>query len=86
MKKTDKIYFINICILVEVITWFRVQFGVNKHEYIFQILTKLHEPVRRVQFVILEKINKCLFNPNCTRKIMWLLINNIHEQIRDSLS
>ena len=21
---------------------------------------------------------KCLFNPNCTRKIMWLLVNNIH--------
>ena len=28
----------------------------------------------------LWKIYKCLFNPNCTRKIMWLLINNIHEK------
>ena len=29
----------------------------------------------------LWKIYKCLFIPNCTRKIMWLLINNIHEKI-----
>ena len=36
----------------------------------FQRLTKLHEPVGRVQFVVFEKINKCLFIPNCTRKIM----------------
>ena len=28
----------------------------------------------------LWKIYKCLFIPNCTRKIMWLLINNIHEK------
>ena len=27
----------------------------------------MHEPVGRVQFVVLEKINKCLFIPNCTR-------------------
>ena len=26
------------------------------------------------------KIYKCLFLPNCTRKIMWLLINDIHEK------
>ena len=29
----------------------------------------------------LWKINKCLFIPNCTRKIMWLRINNIHGKI-----
>ena len=28
----------------------------------------------------LWKIYKCLFIPNCTRKIMWLLINNIHVE------
>ena len=31
-------------------------------------LTKLHEAVGRVQFVVFEKIYKCLFIPNCTRK------------------
>ena len=34
----------------------------------------------------LWKINKCLFIPNCTRKIMWLRVNNIHGKIRDRLS
>ena len=42
---------------------FLVQFGINKH----------------AQFVVFEKINKCLFVPNCTRKIMWLRVNNIHK-------
>ena len=32
-----------------------------------------------MQFVVLEKIYKCLFIPNCTRKTVWLRINNIHE-------
>ena len=36
--------------------------------------TKLQEPVGRVQFVVFEKIHKCLFIPNFTRKIMWLRI------------
>ena len=31
----------------------------------------------------LWKIYKCLFIPNCTRKIMWLLINNIHKKFRN---
>ena len=52
----------------------------------FQRVTKLHEPVRRMQFVVFEKISKWLFSPNYTRKIMWLRIYNIHEKIRDSLS
>ena len=34
----------------------------------------------------LWKIYKCLFLPNCTRKIMWLLINNINEKISRWLS
>jgi len=29
----------------------------------------------------LWRIYKCLFVPKCSRKIMWLLINNIHEKI-----
>ena len=40
----------------------------------------MHEPVGRVQFVVFEKNYKCLFIPNCTKKIMWLCINNIHEK------
>ncbi len=32
-----------------------MQFGINKHESIFQSLTQLHEPVERVQFVVFEK-------------------------------
>ena len=34
---------------------FLLQFGINKHEYIFQRLTKLHEPLGRVQFGVFEK-------------------------------
>ena len=59
-----------------------MQFGINKHEYIFQRLTKLHEPVGRVQFVVFEKIYECLFIPNCTRKIIWLLVNNNFEMVK----
>ena len=40
-----------------------------------------HVRLWRVQFVLFEKFYECLFIPNCTRKIMWLLINNIHEKI-----
>lgn len=35
----------------------------------------------REQFLVLWKIYKCSFIPNCTRKIVWLLINNIHEKL-----
>ena len=31
-------------------------------------------------------LNKCLFIPNCMRKIMCLHVNNKQEKIRDSLS
>ena len=34
-----------------------------------------------MQFVVFEKIYECLFIPNCTRKITWLPVNNIHEKI-----
>ena len=33
-----------------------MQFGVNKHEYIFLKATKLHEPVRRELFVICTRV------------------------------
>ena len=32
-----------------------MQFGINKHEYIFQRETKVKEPVARVQFEVFEK-------------------------------
>ena len=28
-----------------------------------------------MQFVVFERNYECLFNPNCTRKIIWLLVN-----------
>ena len=56
---------------VYVIKWFRVQFGINKHEQIFQ----------RLQKIVVWKICECLFIPNCTRKIIWLLVNNIQVTI-----
>ena len=49
----------------------------------FQRLTKLHEPLGRVQYVVIEKIYKCLFISNSTRKIMWLLVNDIREKKYD---
>ena len=52
----------------------------------FLRLEKLHEPVGRVQFVVFENDYECLIILSCTRKIMWLRINDIHDKIRDSLS
>ena len=46
----------NITYFVKVITGFQV---INKQKKIFQRLTKLNEPIRRVQFGVL-KIYKCL--------------------------
>ena len=46
----------NFILFEWVITWFRVQFEINNHEYIFQRPTKVHEPVGRVHFdVVFEK-------------------------------
>ena len=43
--------------------------------------------VRRASAICgLWKIYKCSFIPNCTKKIMWLLINNICEKISRWLS
>ena len=41
--------------LVQVIRWFRVQFGMKKREQIFQRLARKHERVGRVQFEVFEK-------------------------------
>ena len=38
-----------------------------------------------MQFVVFEKIYECLFIPNCTRKIIWLLVNNIQVTISVTL-
>ena len=34
-----------------------------------------------MQFVVFEKVYECLFIPNCTRKFIWLPVDNIHEKI-----
>jgi len=39
---------------VEVIIRFRVQFGNNLHECVFQRVSKLHEPVGQMQFELFE--------------------------------
>ena len=36
--------------------------------------------------LVSKKIYSCLFIPNCTIKIMWLRVNNIHGKIRDGSS
>ena len=43
-------------LMFEVIARFRVQFRINKQESIIQRLTKLHETVGRMQFVVFEKL------------------------------
>ena len=35
-----------------------------------------------MQFVVFEKINKCLFIPNCTGKIMRLRMKNVHKKFQ----
>ena len=49
----------------------------------YALVGKFFQRRPKLQFVVFEKSYKCLFIPNCTRKIMWLLINNIHEKIWD---
>ena len=52
-----------------------MQFGINKHEYIFQRLTKLHEPVGRVKFVVFEKCTSAyLFQITQEKSCDYLLI------------
>ena len=62
-----------------------MQFGINKHEQIFQRPTKLLEPVGRVQFGVFEKFTSAYLS-QIALEIIWLLINNIHEKITRYLS
>lgn len=38
-----------------------MDFGINKHQSIFRNLQKRDKPIGRLQFVVLKKIDKCLF-------------------------
>ena len=40
---------------VQVVIRLRVQFGNNLHKWVFQKVSKLHEPVGRMQFELFEK-------------------------------
>ena len=62
-----------------------MQFGINKHEQIFQRLQKIARGRRASAICSLWKICECLFIPNCTRKIIWLLVNNIQVTISVTL-
>ena len=63
-----------------------MQFGINKQEQIFQRLQKIAS-ARRTNCAIcsLWKICKRWFIPNCKRKIIWLLVNNIQVTISATL-
>ena len=56
----------------------------------FHKASNLHNKIARTHRASaiwgLWKMYKCLSIPNCTRKMMWLLINNIHEKILRWLS
>ena len=62
-----------------------MQFGINKHEQSFQRLQKIAQARRASAICSLWKICECLFIPNCTRKIIWLLVNNIQVTISVTL-
>ena len=62
-----------------------MQFEINKHEQIFQRLQKIARARRASVICSLWKICECLFIPNCTRKIIWLLVNNIQVTISVTL-
>ena len=70
------LYFLSwrICIGT-IIIWFRVQFGINKHKYIFQRLTKLLEAIGWVQFEVFEKFTSAyLFQIAQEKSCDYLLI------------
>ena len=46
----------------------------------FSKTSKILRARRASAFWGLWRIYKCLFIPNCTRKIMWLLINNMYKK------
>ena len=76
-KLIDQIYWI-ICMVT---TWVRVQFGVNKHESIFQTQVSTS---RAKTICSLWKIYNCLSH-QIAREIILLLVSNLHQQhITDS--
>ena len=58
--------------LVKVITWFPVQFGINKHEEIKT--TRLHEPVEQVQFVVFDQFTSAYYTNLQEKSYYYLLI------------
>ena len=63
---------------------FIVQFGINKHEYIFQRLTKLHEPVGRlVQFGVFEKFTSAYLLQIAQQKSCDYLLITYMKKFRD---
>ena len=62
-----------------------MQFGINKHEQVFQRLQKIARARRASAICSLWKICKWLFIPNCTTKIIWLPVNNIQVTISVTL-
>ena len=63
-----------------------MQFGINKHEYIFERLTKLHEPVGRVQRGGFEKFTRAyLFQIVQEKSCDYLLIIWM-KKFRDGLA
>ena len=61
--------------LVEVIIRFRVQFGINLHEWVFQ-KAEIARAASASAISAFWKTHKCKLIPNWTRKTVWLLINN----------
>ena len=62
-----------------------MQFRINKHDQIFQRPQKIARPRRASAICSLWKIFECLFILNCTRKFIWLLVNNIQVTISVTL-
>ena len=58
--------------LVEVIIRLWVQSGMNLNEWVFQKVSNFNQLAGQVKFELFEKI---------TRKVVWLLINNIYEKV-----
>jgi len=64
-------------LLVYVIIRFRVQFGINLHQWVFQ-KAEIAWAASASAISAFWKTHKCKLIPNWTRKTVWLLINNIN--------
>ena len=56
-----------------------MQFAVKKTKVNFSKTTKLHEPLRRVQFTVWKKLTSAYLH-QITREIRLSLVNNLHEK------